>query len=425
MFQHLTITLCVFCIAFILPYKASAQDHSSFILKNCTVVTGDKNDKPFIGSILIEQGYISAITAKTIDQRKYPNFQIIDCTNKFVTPGLIDAHVHLATIDLTDLEKAQKSTDLILENFVRNGITTVRDMAGYAPYLKEYQTQSESGKKIAPSIFYAAQFAGPSYFEMFNRGGSRQKSGISPWERAVSDTTDIAAAVLDAKNSGVTAIKTYADLSKPVLAAIVKEARKYNLLVWSHATIFPIRPLDAVALKVNSISHAADVLFQQLPADSVDVGYAWQKVYAGFKPDSLQLAPLFELMKKNKVYLDATLYHASNNKLTYAQDITRWAHHHGVKIVSGTDWIYPEKDEIGPLYHEAKILNEKCDLNNQEVLETLTLNAALATGLKDRGVIKKGYRGDLLILDNNPLENIKNAFQPSKVFKKGQMIFKR
>ena len=398
---------------------AQETSGAGILLRNATIIDGRAHVKPYQGSILIEDGLIKKITKKNISVGE--DVLQLDCTGKYIVPGLVEAHMHLATGDLSDRDKAKVSTDRILLNMVHHGITTVRDMAGDAPYLAEYKSKIEKGELVGPEIFYAAQFAGPGYFEMFSRG-SRTKMGTKAWERAISDTTDIEKVVKEAKSAGVTAIKTYAELSKETMRKIVKSARKEGLLVWSHATVFPIQPTDAVGLSVNSISHAADVIFEQIPKDSLTLSYAWSQVYKGLKVDQKVLSPLFVLMKKNKVYFDPTIFHATNNNLHYAIEITRLAHRAGVKIVCGTDWIYPEDAAMVPLYNEALIYKEEVGLSALEVLESLTYNAALVTGLKDRGYLARGMRADLLLLDKNPMENIKALFQPYRVVLKGNIV---
>lgn len=140
------------------------------------------------------------------------------------------------------------------------------------------------------------------------------------------------------------------------------------------------------------------------------------------KVDPKMLQPLFVAMKKRHVYFDPTVFHAVNNKMQHAVTITKLAHEAGVKLVCGTDWIYPEDDAMVPLYDEARIYKEDVGMSSLEVLETLTYNAALVTGLKDRGYIAPKLRADLLILDADPRKDILNLFKPSTVIQKGKRI---
>ncbi|MOA28507.1 N-ethylammeline chlorohydrolase [compost metagenome] len=102
--------------------------------------------------------------------------------------------------------------------------------------------------------------------------------------------------------------------------------------------------------------------------------------------------------------------------------ITRRANQLGVKIVAGTDWIFPSKNERVPLLDEMKLLAGKCGLSNLEVIETATLNGALVTGLNDRGVVRAGKRADLLILNADPLKSLDTFDKPAFVIKQGKNL---
>jgi imidazolonepropionase-like amidohydrolase len=68
---------------------------------------------------------------------------------------------------------------------------------------------------------------------------------------------------------------------------------------------------------------------------------------------------------------------------------------------------------------------EKSGLSALEAIETLTSHGATVIGLNDRGLIRKGKRADILILDQNPLSDIRALFEPNTVIKKGNIIFDR
>lgn len=399
----------------------NAQKEKSLILQNATIIDGDATVKPRIGSLLIRNGLIKQIVW---DKQITPdnNAQVIDCSGKFITPGLMDSHVHLATASMSDQKKAHRSADSILANMIRHGITTVRDMAGDAIFLAEYKRVSEEGGISAPDIFYAAQFAGPGYFKLMGNGRDEKNLGRTPWYRSITETTDLRLAIAEAKGAGVTGIKVYADLSRELIRAITEEARRQGVQVWSHGAVFPSKPSDVVSAGVNSMSHANDLVFEQLPGDTIEIGKAWEQVYKGLKADPAIQDKMLKNMKSKNIFLDPTVFHAENNKMGNAAIITRRAHGIGVKIVAGTDWIYPEGNGAVPLLDEMKLLVEKCGLSNMEALQAATLNGATVTGLNDRGVIREGKRADLLILGTNPANDLNALFTPLYVLKFGRIM---
>ncbi|SMC69916.1 amidohydrolase family protein [Pedobacter africanus] len=408
-------------ILLLLCLQGSAFAQRAILLKDATIIDGDGSVKPYQGSVFIKDGIIKAVF-KGESGKADAGAELIDCKGKFIVPGLIDAHVHLGTGNLDDWKKASLTRDSIAENLLRHGITTVRDMAGYAPFLAEYKTAVTSGKIPGPDIFYAAQFAGPSYFEMIARGSKDRKGqGTTAWYRAISNKKEVKQAIMEAKKAGVTGIKIYASLSRELIAEITREAHKQGLMAWAHGAIFPSKPIDVALAGVNSMSHANDLVFEQLKGDTIEIGRAWAQLYKGLKADTAILDRLLLAMKERNIYLDATVFHAENNKMVNAAIITRRANQLGVKIVSGTDWIYPTKNEDVALMQEVKLLASKCGMNSLEVIQCATLNGAQVTGLNDRGVIRSGKRADLLVLRQDPLNDVEHLFHPEIVFKRGIM----
>ena len=400
-----------------------AQNPSSILLKNATIIDGDANVKPRIGSVLIENGLVKSVSYASLKGISSQT-KVIDCTGKFITPGLMDSHVHLATGDLRNLEKSHATTDSIMQNLLAHGITTVRDMAGNAPYLADCKRKVQKGEALGPDIFYAAQFASPGYFAMIANGRKGEEDlGNTAWYRSISTKADVKPAIIAAKKAGVTGIKIYASLSKELIQEITNEAHKQGLQTWAHAAIFPSKPMNVAQAGVNSMSHANDLVFQQIKGDTIEIGAAWAQLYKGLKLDSTVRDQMLLEMKKRNTFLDPTVFHAENNKMVNAVLITRRANQLGVKIVTGTDWIYPTKNESVPLLDEMKLLTGKCGLSNLEVIQAATLNGALVTGLNDRGVVRAGKRADLLVLNADPLKSLDTFDKPAFVLKTGIVAF--
>ncbi|MEP6928734.1 MAG: amidohydrolase family protein [Flavobacterium sp.] len=342
---------------------------------------------------------------------KYKDAILIDITGKYVMPGLIDTHVHLATAPDPIKEKNNKYMYDQLSKMIYAGITTVRDMTGDAIILAEYKRASNLNQLPAPSIFYAAQFAGPGYFNLM-RKNSKENSD-SPWERTITDKTDIKMAVAEAKGAGVTGIKIYTDLTPDLVKKIVKEAKNQGLQSWSHSAVFPATPTDVANAKVNSMSHAFDI-----PYD-----FSLGKMDHHKNPpaiDSVKMDKLLLLMKANNIILDPTNYIGNNNKLFDGMKITKRAHELGVRVSTGTDWPYLfEEANTTPLFKEIKILTEQCGFTNKDVLISATKTGAESIGLEDRGVLAVGKRADLYITNSNPIQNIENLKDAFMTIKSG------
>ena len=398
--------ICLFLVCTILMgYSQTKGNLKITILKN-GFIFDDKFDSKK-GSIVMEEDKIKDIFY-TDDLSKYSGATIIDITGKYVMPGLIDSHVHLATASYPDREKYNKYMQDQLSKMIYAGITTVRDMTGNAIILADYKRASNLNQLPAPSIFYAAQFGGPAYFDM-ERKFSKDK-GDTPWEQTITEKTDIKIAVAEAKGAGATGIKIYSDLTSDLIEKIVKEAKLQGLQSWSHAAVFPATPTDVANARVNSMSHAFDIPFD----------FVTEKMNRSKRPaiDEKKLDKLLLLMKNNNIILDATNYIGNTNKLYAGVTVTKRAHELGVKVSTGTDWPYLfEKDNVVPLFKEIKILTKDCGFTNKDVLISATKVGAESIGVEDRGVIAIGKRADLYITNSDPakqIENLQDGFMTIK-----------
>lgn len=90
--------------------------------------------------------------------RKEEGQEVIDVRNKFIIPGLVNTHVHLATLADPPIAKAYLRRELY------SGVTTVRDMAGDVRLLGELKREAEFDEIASPDIFFVAVTAGPEFF---------------------------------------------------------------------------------------------------------------------------------------------------------------------------------------------------------------------------------------------------------------------
>jgi dihydroorotase len=117
------------------------------IIKNGRVLNPASSTDEIL-DILTTNGKV-ALIEKNIDESKYPNYQLIDATGCFVTPGLIDLHVHLRDPGLTykeDMESGSKAA-------AKGGFTTIVAMANTAPVVDNvdrFQSVQTLAKEKSP-----------------------------------------------------------------------------------------------------------------------------------------------------------------------------------------------------------------------------------------------------------------------------------
>jgi imidazolonepropionase-like amidohydrolase len=266
----------------------------------------------------------------------------MDLTGQYVMPGLVDSPVHLPS-DRQELERQ-------LEFLFDGGVTAVRDLGGDAALYAQLAPRSRRASSLLPRLYYSAYWAGPSFWAVDQRwGGATQdkEPGEVPWALAVTDSTDLVAAVSDARSIGASAIKIYSDLSPQLIRSIAAEAHRQGLKVWSRPAVFPVRPAAVVPSGVDVISHSA--LFVWEGVDTLPSRFhtkPWTAFgpmgpYASVSPESPAIVRLFELMQRRGVMLDATV---STIETSISQAAAEWsfgvtalAKQMGVSIAAGTD----------------------------------------------------------------------------------------
>jgi imidazolonepropionase-like amidohydrolase len=395
-----------------------------FALSGVTLIDALHIQPAYRQTVVINDGMVVRIFPDGA-QSLPDSIPVLRLQGKYILPGLIDTHVHLATEPSTTNNRV--STLSVLDRMLRSGITSVRDMAGDARTLAGLSRDALIGDIPSPDIYFSALMAGPSFFKdprtiTSAMGGV---SGYMPYMRAVTDTTNLTLAVAEAKGTGATGIKLYADLPAPLVSRIVATAKEQGILVWGHAWLNPARPSDLVKAGVSSISHAP-LLIRETRA-SIPPTWKRPRLDDRFLKDSLpDLSALFQLMKKYNVLLDATMatyrqWAEQDTSMGYNYDITKrctaMAYLAGVKICAGTD-----DDQQGFVQNEMELLVHDAGLTPGDAIIAATLHGAEALGIdKTCGTIAPGKRANLMVLDKDPLVDIRNIRSVVLVIKAGKV----
>ncbi len=370
-----------------------------------------------------------------IDTKLLAEAKVVSVDGQFLIPGLIDAHVHLATPPNTRQAEATMRRDLY------GGVTAVRDMADDLRSVGELARASLVGEIAGPDVYYAALIAGPHFFDderavQVSAGGV---PGHVPWMQAVDDGTDLPLAISEARGTYATAIKLYGDLSPELATRITAEAHKQHMLVWAHATLYPAKPSEVVVAGVDTISHAC--LLVREPQEHVP-SWAEPRKPVDLKPfrdgRNPALDALFADMVRRGTILDATVWAYSadtsgSNTLpplpsgscddSVGGAITGQAYRAGVLIDAGTDNVADSTDPWPDLFHELAMLRDKAGMPSGAVLQSATLIAARATGQQQQmGSIEPGKLANMVVLARNPLTDPNNLRSVTMTIKRGRIF---
>ena len=140
-------------------------------------------------TVIVEDSLLAAVFPS--GTRPLPaDATVLDLRGRYLIPGLIDSHIHVAT-DIEG-EDAPARTSARLAAALLGGITNAREMAGDVRVLAGLARNAALGEMESPSISYVALFAGPRFFEdVRTHTASRGAvAGALPWMKAVTPETD-------------------------------------------------------------------------------------------------------------------------------------------------------------------------------------------------------------------------------------------
>ena len=181
------------------PFAPPAKD-KVIIYSGCSVFDG-KNMRPDMA--IVTRGE-RIDTIMPVAQLQTPaGAETVDLGGKFALPGLINSHEHLATPPDRKFAEAMMRRDLY------GGVTAVRAMGDDVRALADYARAARVGEIPGPDIYYAALFAGRSFFDDPRTAAASQgiTPGTGPWMQAIDEQTDLRTAVTLARGTGAVAIK--------------------------------------------------------------------------------------------------------------------------------------------------------------------------------------------------------------------------
>jgi len=413
------------------PGAAFAQQAgANLVIEGATLIDGTGAWPRRGMTIVVAEGRITAVVADGSPEAAAAPGARIDAAGATVIPGLIDAHVHLGTDPNAD--GWRERTERALTEWLSGGVTGVRDMAGDARALRPLAEATASGRIAGPRIDFAAIVAGPGFFAdpRARASSAGVEPGEAPWARAITDESDIEAVIADAAATGATGVKAYALVDPELLARVAAAAHAKGLQVWSHATVFTTRPSEAVAAGVDVLSHAAYLVWEGSPP-TTEYTRRGLGDYMGVTPADPAVTRAIEAMAAAGTMLDATVAlmariasrdDVGRLRADWTFEVVRRAHEAGVDIVAGTD--FPADPGSPPSIHEEmEVLVRDVGLSPLDAIVAATRNGARAIGIEsDYGTIEPGKVANLVILDADPLVDIRNTTQVRTVIKDGVVV---
>jgi len=400
------------------------------LYRNATLVDGT-GAPPRPGMSVLVDGERIKDVQPTVSLSAPAGVRVVDLSGKYLLPGLVDSHEHLAT------PPNRRQADASLRRDLYGGVTAIRDMADDLRSVAELTRASRKGEIPAPDIYYAALMAGPSFFAdprtiAVSYGYT---PGKTPWMQSIDETTDLREAVTLARGTSATAIKIYANLPGDLVKKIAAEAHRQGLKVWAHAAVYPATPAEVIAARPDVISHACSLAHQAVGTPQTYQSRTPMDPAPFLGADNPVVGLLVAQMKAQGTMLDATTSLYANIEAEAAKNpkarkplctgamsdaLVRQAWKAGVEITTGTDWVAPHDDPWPTLHHELAAL-VKLGMSPGEVIRAATLNGARAAGqADDLGSIQAGKLADMIVTARDPTADIANLKTLETTIKRGR-----
>src|SRR3954451_14029341 len=191
------------------PPFAPARAGDRLIYRGGTVIDGTGGAaQPNMAVITNGERIEEVIPAARLTPALTRGARVVDLAGRYLLPGLIDSHQHMAT------PPNRRRAEALMRRDLYSGITATRIMADDLRSIAELDRAARAGEIEGPDLFYAALVGGPGFFsdprtQAISFG---YRPGEAPWAQAIDARTDIPLAIARARGTGAAALKIYADL---------------------------------------------------------------------------------------------------------------------------------------------------------------------------------------------------------------------
>lgn len=401
---------------------------------NGKVLSGDKDMQVKQGLVIVTEG--EKITDIVKEVPKSPDMKVVDLEGRYIMPGLINMHVHLAgngkpqkkQRDNEKLVKTLMGTALsravaykVVSDFARtellSGVTTIRTVGGLGDFDTRLRDEIAAGKRVGPRILAANEGISVPGGHMAGSVAVAAHSideALKQLEHAENEKVDlvklmITGGVLDAKEKGVPGeLKMKPEMVK----AVCDRAHAAGYKVAAHVES-PEGVKVALANGVDSIEHGA-------------------------KPDD----EMIRLFKEKNAFLCTTIspavpYALFDRSLTNATEVEQYngnivfegivecaraALANDIPVVLGNDVGCPWITQYD-FWRELCYFHKYTGVSNAFALYTATKRSAELAGIGDiTGSIEKGKCADMIVTKDNPLDRLEALRHVDMVIARGRVI---
>jgi imidazolonepropionase-like amidohydrolase len=357
---------------------------------------------------------------------------VADAKGKTILPGLWDMHAHFEQVEWGPI-------------YLAAGVTTVRDCGNEFEFITAVRDAIAQGQGLGPRILAAGIVDGTSTYTL-------GVEHVDTPEQALMWTDRYHAA-------GFQQMKIYSSVKLEELKIVATEAHRLGMTVTGHVPegLNAYQAIEAGQDQINHISYIADIMHATFPAGMSRMDKA--KATANIDLDSAEAQKALSFLKEHHTVVDPTIalfefftattakppasFEPGVNKVApeLAEQLTDVGppterseigekvfekelaiigalHRAGIPVVAGTDQTVP-----GHSLHREIELYVQAGFTPMEAIQAATIVSARAMGLdEESGTVEKGKRGDVILVDGNPLDDIHQLRNVEYVITNGIMF---
>ena len=390
--------------------------------------------------ILIKQGKIIHI-GRSLENKADPSIKLIELSDdETILPGMIDLHAHY-NFDFLDQGRVEE----VFYNgivFLANGVTSTWSAGEYYPDgILEHRDRIDTNQAIGPRLFASGPFFGGFRCEY---NVVTALDDCSAWPNDITEE-EIRSEVDKWANKGIISIKIK-QATPEETRIIIDQADKYGITTAAHLANYEweydVHPRDAIRMGLDRLEHQITLGSGGEYSSDMDEVIDLILQYKVFYDPTLQMyggVNLRQELGSNMIWTNEAKYFTPYAQELYRKrgdpppesDIVEYAqrvlelkrlHDNGGQdlIIVGTDEPVYTTLLPGFAYHRELFALSDAGLPNISILKAATINGARALGISDKvGSIETNKLADLLIVNGNPLEDIKAARDIKLVIKGG------
>ena len=415
----------------------------NLLIEDIVLIDGTGRQPVSHVSVLVRDDSIVEIKKGNFDQSVRKTAQVINGAQKYLIPGLMDVHVHLAG-SMTVTEQGLREVEIdrqkgirALHGYLYGGVTTIYDCGNLPDYIFALREQERSGVITSPRIFAT----GGIVTYPGSHGAGPGATTVDDWPEAiplldehVKRAPDILKLTLEERGWGMRPL--IPKLPLPLMEKIIEYYNDRGIRTTAH-TASELRARQAIFAGIDTLAH---------PVIVGPVSDSFAKLMGAKKvpmATTLTIGENYSRLAEHPEYLDQPMYQAifseaeirelkektrqqyQERQWTWwmklmtpvAQENLRKIHEAGGVLALGTD------QTNGAAVHREMELLVAAGIAPLDVIRIATFNAAKFLGKEDQlGTIAEGKLADMVLLNADPLQDINNAKDIHLVIKNGSVV---